>query len=62
MREVCDAVLYDKKIKGEKRLERAQALVVIGEMFAKVRPLPPLLVFLSYFYTQTLMLDVCDTG
>lgn len=36
LREVCDAVLYDKKIKGEKRLERAQALVIIGEMFAKV--------------------------
>lgn len=37
LREVCDAVLYDKKIKAEKRLERAQALVIIGEMFAKVR-------------------------
>ena len=37
LREVCDSVLYDKKIKPEKRLERAQALVIIGEMFAKVR-------------------------
>lgn len=36
LREVCDAVLHDKKIKAEKRLERAQALVIIGEMFAKV--------------------------
>jgi curved DNA-binding protein CbpA len=36
LRDVCDNVLYDKKVKTEKRIERAQALVVIGEMFAKV--------------------------
>jgi hypothetical protein len=37
LRDVCDNVLYDKKVKTEKRIERAQALVVIGELFAKVR-------------------------
>lgn len=36
LRDVCDIALYDKKVKVEKRIERAQALVVIGEMFAKV--------------------------
>lgn len=36
LRDVCDNVLYDKKVKTEKRIERAQALVVIGELFAKV--------------------------
>lgn len=37
LRDVCDQVLNDKKIKLEKRVERAHALVIIGEMFAKVR-------------------------
>ena len=36
LREVCDAVIYDKKVKTEKRIERAQALVIVGEVFAKV--------------------------
>lgn len=36
LREVCDQVLNDKKVKLEKRVERAQALVIIGEMFQKV--------------------------
>lgn len=36
LRDVCDAVLNDKKIKLEKRVERAQALMIIGEMFQKV--------------------------
>ena len=36
LRDVCDIVLYDKKVKMDKRIERAQALVIIGEMFAKV--------------------------
>jgi len=35
LRDVCDSVLNDKKVKLEKRVERAQALVVIGEMFQK---------------------------
>ena len=41
LREVCDAVLNDKKVPLAKRLERAEALVLIGEICAKVRP-PPL--------------------
>lgn len=36
LREVCDAVLNDKKIPLAKRLERAQAMVIIGEICAKV--------------------------
>jgi hypothetical protein len=36
LREVCDVVLNDKKIKLDKRVERAHALVIIGEMLAKV--------------------------
>jgi len=36
LRDVADNVLYDKKVKTEKRIERAHALVVIGELFAKV--------------------------
>ncbi|EUC38793.1 hypothetical protein COCCADRAFT_82127 [Bipolaris zeicola 26-R-13] len=35
LRDVCDAVLNDKKIKLEKRIERAHALMIIGEMFQK---------------------------
>ncbi|KAM3416037.1 hypothetical protein BST61_g9523 [Cercospora zeina] len=37
LRDVCDKVLYDKKVKPEKRLERAHALIIIGEMFAKAQ-------------------------
>lgn len=38
LRDVCDAVLYDKSrsVNSHKRIERAQALVIIGEIFAKV--------------------------
>ena len=36
LRDVCDAVLFDKKVRLEKRVERAQALVIVGEIFAKV--------------------------
>ncbi|CAO2657524.1 Nn.00g036500.m01.CDS01 [Neocucurbitaria sp. VM-36] len=35
LRDVCDAALNDKKVKLEKRVERAQALMIIGEMFQK---------------------------
>jgi hypothetical protein len=35
LRDVCDQVLNDKKVKLEKRVERAQALVIVGEMFQK---------------------------
>lgn len=36
LREVCDNVLYDKKTPLSKRLERAQALVLIGDIFNRV--------------------------
>ncbi|KAI1761167.1 DnaJ-domain-containing protein [Hypoxylon sp. FL1150] len=35
LREVCDSVLHDKKVPLNKRLERAQALVLIAEIFQK---------------------------
>ena len=38
LRDVCDGVLYDKKVSLNKRLERAQALVLIGDIFNKVCP------------------------
>lgn len=41
LRDVCDAVLYDKKVSLNKRLERAQALVLIGDILNKVRLPPP---------------------
>lgn len=37
LRDVCDAVLNDKKVSLSKRLERAEALVLIGEICSKVR-------------------------
>lgn len=36
LREVCDNVLYDKKTPLSKRLERAQGLVLIGDIFNRV--------------------------
>lgn len=36
LREVCDSLLSDKKVPLQKRLERAQALVLIGDVFNKV--------------------------
>lgn len=35
LREVCDRVLNDKAVRTEKRIERAQALLIVGELFAK---------------------------
>ncbi|KAJ9644125.1 DnaJ-like protein [Coniosporium apollinis] len=35
LRDVVDKVLYDKSVKLDKRIERAHALVMIGEMFQK---------------------------
>ncbi|KAF2197648.1 DnaJ-domain-containing protein [Delitschia confertaspora ATCC 74209] len=35
LRDVCDKILNDKKVKLDKRIERAEALVIIGEMFQK---------------------------
>ncbi len=42
LREVCDAVLNDKRVSLAKRLERAEALVLIGDVCNKVRLPPPL--------------------
>lgn len=36
LREVCDSILNDKKVPLNKRLERAQALVLIGDVFVRV--------------------------
>ncbi|EZF75059.1 hypothetical protein H105_03296 [Trichophyton soudanense CBS 452.61] len=36
LREVCDQILNDKAIRLEKRVERAQALVIIGKYFQQV--------------------------
>lgn len=36
LREVCEKVLNAKDVRLEKRVERAQGLVIIGEMFSKV--------------------------
>lgn len=40
LREVCDSVLNDKKTPLSKRLERAQALVLIGDIFNKAARSP----------------------
>ncbi|RYP57449.1 hypothetical protein DL769_009474 [Monosporascus sp. CRB-8-3] len=40
LREVCDEVLNDKKVRTEKRLERAHALAMIAEVFNKIRRTP----------------------
>ncbi|RYP06537.1 hypothetical protein DL765_009458 [Monosporascus sp. GIB2] len=40
LREVCDEVLNDKKVRVEKRLERAHALAMIAEIFNKIRRTP----------------------
>jgi hypothetical protein len=37
LRDVCDKVLYDKNASLDKRIERAHALVIAGEIFNKVR-------------------------
>ena len=36
LRDVCDELLNDKKVPMSKRLERAQALLISGEIYAKV--------------------------
>ncbi|KAK0648865.1 X-domain of DnaJ-containing-domain-containing protein [Cercophora newfieldiana] len=37
LRDVCDAVLNDKKVPLSKRLERAEALVLVGEICSKAK-------------------------
>jgi hypothetical protein len=36
LRDVCDEILYDKSVSMSKRLERAQALIISGEIYARV--------------------------
>jgi hypothetical protein len=43
LRDVCDAVLNDKKVPLGKRLERAEALIHVGQICANVRFPPPIL-------------------
>ncbi|KAI1638731.1 X-domain of DnaJ-containing-domain-containing protein [Biscogniauxia mediterranea] len=40
LRDVCDSVLTDKKVPLNKRLERAEALVIIADIFQKARRSP----------------------
>ncbi|KAJ4131763.1 DnaJ-like protein [Fusarium equiseti] len=40
LREVCDSILNDKKVPLNKRLERAQALVLIGDVFVRAERSP----------------------
>ncbi|OTB00715.1 hypothetical protein M426DRAFT_324076 [Hypoxylon sp. CI-4A] len=40
LREVCDKVLHDKKVPLSKRIERAEALVIIAEIFQKAQRTP----------------------
>ncbi|KAF5101665.1 hypothetical protein D0Z00_000739 [Geotrichum galactomycetum] len=40
LREVCDNVLYDKKVSLAKRLERAQALIIVGKTFKTAQRTP----------------------
>ncbi|KAI0845491.1 DnaJ-domain-containing protein [Daldinia vernicosa] len=37
LREVCDSILHDKKVPLSKRLERAEALVIIADIFQKAQ-------------------------
>ncbi|KAI0000732.1 DnaJ-domain-containing protein [Xylariaceae sp. FL0662B] len=40
LRDVCDSVLNDKKVALNKRLERAEALIIIGDIFQKAQRSP----------------------
>jgi X-domain of DnaJ-containing len=48
LREVCETLLNDKAVKLEKRVERAQALFIIGELFTKVSILVKLSILTLY--------------
>lgn len=45
LRDVCDQILNDKRTRLEKRVERAHALVIAGNIYAKVSNTPFLLSF-----------------
>jgi len=59
LRSVCDNVLNDKAVPLPKRLERAQALVIIGDVFNRVSPLFyfPVLLFI-YLMMVTVWLTI----
>ena len=46
LRDVCDKALNDKSVKLEKRVERAQALLIAGEIYLRVRSS-----FLSFLFS-----------
>jgi hypothetical protein len=48
LRDVCDRLLDDKNVPMAKRLERAQALIISGEVYAKVKSTPILYSYPSY--------------
>ena len=59
LREVCDEVLNDKKVKLDKRLERAQALVLISEIFNKVSVLQVLLFTIPIAFARIIQSLAC---
>ena len=48
LRDVCDEILNDKKVPMSKRLERAQALIISGEIYQKVCALSFVLVYFTW--------------
>ncbi len=50
LRDVCDAVLADKKVSLSKRLERAEALVLIGDICNRVSLLALFSFLFSFFF------------
>lgn len=50
LREVCDSVLHDKKVPLNKRLERAEALVIIADICQKVSAIPPYDVLVHHIF------------
>jgi hypothetical protein len=53
LRDVCDKVLNDKSIKLEKRIERAHALVLAGNIYQKVRVIWSNLLIFTVFCANT---------
>lgn len=56
LRDVCDQVLGDKTIKLDKRIERAHALVLAGNIYSKVRSC------MNWFPPRDIMLTYGTTG
>lgn len=59
LRDVCDKVLNDKRIRSEKRLERAEALVLMGDMLRKAERDPE---EVSFVTVVILLLTMLETG